>query len=139
MFYWRFLLVEEIMVLLKNWIFVVLIIFFVSGNFFLMYRSLWNLMMYFGYFINNNMYSGMYGRIFLFFYSFYLNNFFGFGRGGLWNDDDFSYVGLYGRGFRGYGDFDNNYLRYNRGLFGCFGNGDDFDRYDDDDDERFDD
>lgn len=139
MSYWRFSSAEEIMALLKNWILVALIIPLVSGNPFLMYRSPWNSMTYPGHLINNNMYSGMYGRTPLLPYSPYLNNFSGFGRGGLWNDDDSSYVGLYGRGFRGYGDFDNNYSRYNRGLFGRLGNGDDFDRYDDDDDERFDD
>lgn len=132
---------KKIMNQLKNWILLGLIISLVNGNPFMMYSSPWNSVVYPGNFINNNMYSGMYGRTPYQPYSPFLNNFSGFGRGGLWNDDDsgISYMGLYGRGFRGYDDFDNNYSRYNRGSFGRLGSWDDFDRYDDDDDERFDD
>lgn len=132
---------KKIMNLLKNWILVALIIPLVNGNPFLMYRSPRNSMAYPGNFINNNMQSGMSGGTPLLPYSPVLNYFSGSGRRGLWNDDDsgISYMGLYGRGFRDYGYLDNNYSRYKRGLFGRLGNWDDFDRYDDDDDERFDD
>lgn len=132
---------KKIMNLLKDWILVALIIPLVNGNPFLMYRSPWNSMAYPGNFINNNMQSGMSGGTPLLPYSPVLNYFSGSGRGGLWNDDDsgISYMGFYGRGFRDYGYLDNNYSRYKRGLFGRLGNWDDFDRYDDDDDERFDD